>query len=59
MEHGTKGQLFGAWTVGAAGVGVVLIVFGGPLMTVIGVLLVILGLMSLMPTLRYTLIAES
>lgn len=54
MNPETLGTLFEAGVLLAIPLGIGLIVFGGALHAGVGVVLVILGLIGLMPALRYT-----
>jgi hypothetical protein len=54
MDHDRLGAVFRVWTPIAIVGGVVLTFTGSPTLTAIGVVVLILGLMSLLPVLRFT-----
>ncbi|WP_336036358.1 hypothetical protein [Halobacterium yunchengense] len=47
------------WVVAAVGAGTALILFGSATLTMVGVLLVVVGLVSLMPLVRNALAADA
>lgn len=59
MSRKRVGTLFEFWVPAALIVGIAGILVGRTILTGIGVVLVILGLISLMPALRYTVLLES
>lgn len=58
MEPNRLSDLLHAGVVLAIGVGVALILLTGPVLTGIGVVLIIAGLIGLMPALRYRLATD-
>ncbi|MFB6146119.1 MAG: hypothetical protein ABEJ08_00345 [Halobacteriaceae archaeon] len=52
VDGDTISTVFRAWVIVSLVAGTASIIFGGPMVTVVGVVLIIVGLMSLMPALR-------
>lgn len=59
MEDRTIGRVSWIWTFLAIVLGIGLVTLGAPLVTTVGVIVLILGILGLMPALRFTWLAES
>ena len=59
MDQGMLGTAFSAWIVVALVVGIGLVVFSGGLaLSLIGIVLIVLGLIGIMPALRFTIFKD-
>jgi predicted cobalt transporter CbtA len=59
MEQGTLGTAFSAWIVVALAIGIGLVVVSGGLaLSLIGIVLIVLGLIGIMPALRFTVFRD-
>ncbi|MFB6309317.1 MAG: hypothetical protein ABEH35_08310 [Haloarculaceae archaeon] len=58
MDQRTLGYAFVVWVAVSIPVGVGLILFGGRIAAMVGAALIMIGLMSLMPAVRFTVLRE-
>lgn len=59
MNEETIGRVSWAWAVVAIALGIGLVTLPAPVVTTVGVIVLIFGILGLMPALRFTWLAES